>query len=108
MTTTNMDLTMHHTLPKILLSMKKSPVEYREIKIIDIRPAISRTFSRIGRNIDFLQSQRFSERKPEHKWKYRKASSPIHDYCEQHDTSHYQPQPSNYNQRRKYWHDRTK
>ena len=60
----NMDSTMHHTLPKILLSMKKSPLYYAEIKIIVIRPAINRTFSPIGKYIEFPQSQRFSERKP--------------------------------------------
>ena len=36
--------------------MKKSPVEYDEIKTIDIRPAISITCSPIGRQIYFPQS----------------------------------------------------
>ena len=38
MTTKNMGLTVHHTLPRILLRMtKKAPVEDDEIKVIGIR-----------------------------------------------------------------------
>ena len=34
-------------------------------------------------------------------------SSSTNDYCGQHDTSYYQPQPStNYNQRQQYFHNR--
>ena len=52
MTTKDMDLTMHHNLPKILLSMaKKSPVEDDEIKNIGIRPETSRKLSPIERQI---------------------------------------------------------
>ena len=47
-----MGLTMHHHLPKILLSIaKKSPVEDEEIEIIGTRPETSRKFSPIGRKI---------------------------------------------------------
>ena len=47
-----MGLTMHHHLPKRLLSIaKKSSVEDEEIEIIGTRPAISRKCSPIGRNI---------------------------------------------------------
>ena len=42
---------MHHTVTKKLLRMKKAPIEEDEVKIIGIRPAISRTFSPIGRKI---------------------------------------------------------
>ena len=45
MKTNNINITMCHTLPKISLNMKKKvSVEYDEIKIIGIRPVISRTF----------------------------------------------------------------
>ena len=47
----NMYLTMYHTIPKILLFMEKSPVEDEDVEIIGIRPAISRTFLPIVRNM---------------------------------------------------------
>ena len=78
------------------------------IKIIDIRPEISRFFSPIGRNIEFPQAHCFSERKPERNWQYREVSSSTNDYLRQHDTSYYQPQPAICNQRQRYRHDRTK
>ena len=43
---------------------KKPPVKNDDIIIIDIRPAICRKKSPIGRQIEFPQAQRFSERKP--------------------------------------------
>ena len=58
--------TMYHTLPKkINRNSKKSPVEYDEIDIICIRPAVNRNISPIGRNTEPSQAQIFSERKPE-------------------------------------------
>ena len=48
----NMGLTMHHHLPKILLSIaKKSPVEDEEIEIIGTRPETSKFVTLIGRKI---------------------------------------------------------
>ena len=35
---------------------KKLPVEDNEIKIVETRPAIGRTFSQIGRQIEFPQA----------------------------------------------------
>ena len=68
-----MYLTIHNNVPKILLSMKKSPIEYEENKIIGIRPVISRTFSPIGINIEFPQAHKFSESKPERNYQYLEA-----------------------------------
>ena len=91
---------MCHTLPKISLNMKKKvSVEDDEIKIISIRPAISRNFPRISRNIEFSQTQGFSDRKPERNWDSCEASSSTNDYC---DTSYYQPQLDDYNKRQQY------
>ena len=72
-----------------------------------MRPATSITFSPIGRNIEFPQSQRFSEWKPECNWQYREASISTNDYRGQHDIFYYQPQTANYNQRQHYFCDRT-
>ena len=53
---------MHHNLSKnITQHGKTSPVEYEEIDIIVTSPAISITFSPIGRNIKFTQTQRLSD-----------------------------------------------
>ena len=46
-----------YSYKNIIQHGKKSPVQDEEIKIIGIRPAISITFSSIGRNIEFPQSQ---------------------------------------------------
>ena len=62
---------------------KKSLFEDEEIKIIGTRQSISRKFPSIGRNINFSQTQWFSERKPDHDWQYHG----------QHDSSYYQLQP---------------
>ena len=75
----------------------KSPVEDEENTFIDIMPAISRTFSPIGINIEFSQANRFSKRKPEHNWQSCEASSSTNGHLGQHDTSYYQHQPANYN-----------
>ena len=47
---------------------KKSPFEDEEIRIIGTRPAISRMFSPIGRNIEIPQTHRFSEIQTDHNW----------------------------------------
>ena len=85
---------------------KKLPVEDDDIKIIDLRPAISRTFSPIGRQIEFPQAQLFSESKAERNCHYRESSSSTNYYHGKHYTLYYQHQPANYNQRQKYLHDR--
>ena len=90
---------------KYYSARQKSHVEDDEIKIICIRPAISRTFSPIGRKIEFPQAKRFSERKPECIWHSCEASSSINDSRGKYDTFYYQP--ANYNQRQQYFHDRT-
>ena len=61
-------------------------------------PAISRTFSPIGINIEFSQANSFSKRKPEHNWQSCEASSSTDDYGRRYDTSHYQSKRDNYNQ----------
>ena len=45
-----------YSFKKINYHGKKLPVEYDDIKIIGIRPSISRTFSPIDRQIKFSQS----------------------------------------------------
>ena len=71
----NMDLKMPHNPPRILLRMKKkSPVEDDEITAIGIRPETSRMFSPNIRQIEFPQTGRFSERKPERNWNSFSAS----------------------------------
>ena len=67
---------------------KKLPVEDEYIRFIGARPAISRNFSPIGRNIEITQTHRFSERKPD---------CDCQSYG-QNDSSYYQPQPATYNQ----------
>ena len=51
MKTKYIDFTMHHTLPKILLIMEKSPVGDEGFKSIGTCPAISRKSSPIGKDI---------------------------------------------------------
>ena len=58
-----------YSYKNITRDSKKSPVDDDETEIIGIRPIISRTISRIGKNIEFPQAQSFSERKPERNWK---------------------------------------
>ena len=92
----DLHLTVHHIIPKQLPIVKNPPVEDEDIKIISTRPAASRTFPPIGRNIETPQTHRFSERKPDSNWQY----------SGQHDSSYYQPQPTTYNHRQQYLHDR--
>ena len=47
---------------KITKDRKKSLVEDGDIEIVGTRPAIGRTFSPIGRNIEFSQTHRLSDR----------------------------------------------
>ena len=42
-----MDLTMHHPVPKILLSIAKKSFKDEEIETIGKRPEISRTFHQL-------------------------------------------------------------
>ena len=48
----------------------KSPVEDEDIIIIDTTPAISTSFSTIGRNIVIPQTHYFSEIKKYYNWQY--------------------------------------
>ena len=75
------DLTVHYTLTKILMGMEILPVEDEEIIVIGTRPAISRMFSPICRNMEIPQTHRFSERKLDHNWQF----------YGQHYSSYYQP-----------------
>ena len=63
MTTSNMGLTMNLFLQNINQYIKKLPVEDEEIEIICTGPEISGTFSPIGRNIEFSQTQRLLDKK---------------------------------------------
>ena len=78
------------------MSMKKLPVEDKEMIIICTRVAISRTFLSIGISTDIPQTHCIRERKPDHNWKLRG----------QHDSSYYQPQSASYNQPQHYRQDR--
>ena len=74
-----------------------------EFEFFGTRPAISRTFSPIVRNISFAQIQQLSDSKTGRNCKYYSESSSTNDCCGQHDTSYYQPQPPfDYNQRQRY------
>ena len=85
----------------------KSPVEDEEIRIIGTNPAISTSFSPIGKNIVIPQTNRFIERKTDHN----------RQYCVKPNSSYYQtkpatyllydqPQPAKCNQRQNYCQDR--
>ena len=56
-------------------------------------PAISRTLSPIGINKNFVQTQRLSDSKTGRNFQSCSASNSTNDYCGQHGTSYYQPQP---------------
>ena len=101
-----MDSTMHHTIPKRLLIMKKKTNEDDKIKITGIRLEISRNVLPIGRQIEFPQAQQFIERKPKIDWNHRPASSSTNDYHGKQYTQYYQPKHSHYNQHKHYCHDR--
>ena len=93
-----MGLRIHHSLPKIVLRITKSSVEDEEIEIIGTRPAIIRKKISIGRNIEFAQTQRLSDREIGRNLKSCSASISNNDYSGQHDTLYYQTLPlSDYN-----------
>ena len=50
---------------------KQSYLEEDSVIIIGIRPEISSHMSPIGQNIVIPKTNRFSEKRPDHNWKYR-------------------------------------
>ena len=83
---------------------KKLPVQDEEVKIIGIKPEISRNVSAIGRNIEFRKAQPYSDKETWINWQCLEVSSPNIDYCGQYYTSYYQLQPDSYNQCQHYCH----
>ena len=81
---------------KILIKMEKQSLEDDCVKIIGTRPPISCNVSPIGQNIVIPNTNRFSEKRPDHN----------RQTCGQHDSSYYQPQPAVQNHCQQHFNNR--